>query len=239
VVHGPVAQRPLDGGHDRPGCDLHDPGQLAAPLRHVRPGLRLDASDGVRGVHPGILRNRRRPQHRGRLRDRLRLPSGLRGRVLVSTAPHLRVRRRLRMGRADGVRLRGGHGRRLGRSLGLLLRRRRHRPQRSTSTGTAPTTAGTRARCGPIWKAALSPRRRVPPRRARAPSSEPNRRRAGPPRRVRASRSAVRRARTTCMRAETETPTGSWARVCPAKTKGRVSAAPAEFAMATAGSAPP
>ena len=43
-------------------------------------------------------------------------------------SPDLRVRGGVRMGRRHGLRLRGGDVGRLGRGLGLLLRRRGHRP---------------------------------------------------------------------------------------------------------------
>jgi hypothetical protein len=130
VVRGRRAHRTVDGGHDRPGRHLHDPGQLASLLRDLRPCLQLDASGRVRRLHPGVLRDRRRPDQRGGLRDRVCLPTRLRRCVLLPRARDLRVRLRIRVGGRDGLRLRGARRRRLGRSLGLLRvpRRRRHQP---------------------------------------------------------------------------------------------------------------
>ena len=93
VVRGCRAHGAVGGGHQCSGGHLHDPGQLAAALRHLCPGLRLEPPDRVRGLHPGVLRDGRRPELGGRLRNRLRVPAGLRRHVLVSAARDLRVRR--------------------------------------------------------------------------------------------------------------------------------------------------
>ena len=129
LVHGDRGHGAVDRGHVGAGRDLHDPVQLPLALRDLRPRVRRHAPDGVRRLHARLLRDGGRSDQRRRLRHRLRLSAGLRGRVLVPAAPDLRVRRRLRMGRGDGLRLRGGDGRRLGRCLGLL-------PPTTTSTST-------------------------------------------------------------------------------------------------------
>ena len=80
-AHGPWTWR------RRATRDLHDPVQLALALRDLRPRVQRDPPDRVRGLHAGLLRDGRCPLQRRRLRHRLRLPAGLRGRVLVSASP--------------------------------------------------------------------------------------------------------------------------------------------------------